>query len=260
MSDAVVQQVATILPIDTKRTKPQVKAPRRRSIIREFALNTSTHGIPGIARGRSKYSRLFWTVSLLIFAGIMLFFIVSSIQEYFEYPTQTLVSINEDWNQPFPAVTICNRSPMRFDRVIEPFLEYTNERGITNTNDTVIVTKLLNAHFYDFVRHKFNRNEAVDELFHSLDELLVSCTYNLVPCSAADFEPFLSSIYGRCYTFNGKAHHIRNETVLRVTEHGGGGTLTLQLYAHSHQYIPHASHGTDILYFGAKETILYNFV
>ena len=253
MSDAVVQQVATILPIDTKRTKPKVKAPRRRSIIREFALNTSTHGIPGIARGRSKYSRLFWTVSLLIFTGIMLSFIVTSIKEYFEYPTQTLVSIDKDVEQAFPAVTICNRSPIRFDRFINPFLEYTNERGITNTNDTTNFTPVQAAHVYPFIYHKFNRNESVEDFFYSLEELLITCHYNGRPCSAADFVPFLSSLYGRCYTFNGKTHHIRNGTILRATEHGGDGTLILQLYAHSHQYIP-TMHliGTDISLFWSE--------
>ena len=249
MPDSTVGHVATILPIDIQDLQPERTFVRRRSIIREFALNTTTHGIPRIARGRSKHNRVFWMVSVLVYTGIMLFFIFTSIKEYFEYPTQTLVTIDEDWEQPFAAVTICNNSPMRFDRFINPFLEYTNERGITNTNDTTNFTPLQAAHVYPFIYHKFNRNESVEEFFYSLDELLISCHYNGRPCSAADFVPFLSSLYGRCYTFNGKTHHIRNGTVLRATEHDGDGLLTLKLYAHSHQYIPHLLNGTGLVVF-----------
>jgi hypothetical protein len=111
------------------RTNPRTS--RRRSIIREVALNTSTHGIPGITRSQSLLNRLFWTISLLSFSGILLYFITQSIRAYFAYPVQTSVSTIVERVQAFPAVTFCNFSPLRYDRFSEPFFNYTDS---INTN------------------------------------------------------------------------------------------------------------------------------
>ena len=188
-------------------------------------------------------NRLFWTVSLLAFTGIMLYFVATTISTYFDYPVRTLVSIDEDTHQTFPAVTICNHSPIRFDRFIGPFLQYTNSRNITNTNDSSVFTPLQAEYVDEFLRSRLNANQSVEEFFYSLESLLISCTYNLLNCSSADFVPFISAHYGRCYTFNGKTDRIRNGTVFWTTTNGDHGKLTLRLYTHSHQHIPHYSDG-----------------
>jgi hypothetical protein len=41
-------------------------------------------------------------------------------------------------------------------------------------------------------------------LGYSLDEMLISCTFNMVSCNSDDFELFYDIIYGDCYTFNGR--------------------------------------------------------
>ena len=235
MPDPGIKHVATIRPGPRVRL---ARRPRRRSILREFALNTSTHGIPGIARSQSRHNRLFWTVSLLIYTGVMLFFIISSISEYFAYPTQTLVSMNEEWGQAFPAVTICNHSPVRLDRFIQPFLEYANERNLTDGDDEASSSDWQAEHVDDFLRYRLNRNESVEEFFYSIQSMLINCTYNKRECVAEDFVSFISSRYGLCHTFNGKTDRIRNGTVFRATENGEDGLLTLRLYAHGHQYVP----------------------
>ncbi|CAF1316500.1 unnamed protein product [Rotaria sordida] len=142
MTETTIKQLATVFPIDAKALEPDPKFRRRRSIIREFSLNTSTHGIPGIARSQNIHNRIFWIVSTLIFTGIMLFFIVESMKAYFNYPTQTSVSFIVERSQAFPAVSICNFSPIRFDNFIEPFLNFTKSRNLTYTNDTIYFTIL----------------------------------------------------------------------------------------------------------------------
>ena len=121
MSESIIDRVATIFPVDLKERKRGGEFARRRSIVREFALNTSTHAIPRIASAQTKHNRLFWTIALLVFTGVMLLFIITSFQEYFKYPTQTLVTLVEDSRQSFAAVTICSYSWIRFDRFMEPF-------------------------------------------------------------------------------------------------------------------------------------------
>ena len=42
---------------------------RRRSIVRQFCLNTSTHALLGIARSESVHNRVFWSISFVFFHG-----------------------------------------------------------------------------------------------------------------------------------------------------------------------------------------------
>lgn len=217
--------------------------PRRRSIIREFALSTSTHGLPGIARSQSKHNCIFWTISFLVFTGVMTFFVTESIQNYFQYPTQTSVSIVVDRSQTFPAVTFCNYSPARYDTLIEPFLEFTNALNITNTNDTTIFTLEQALVFREFIRQRLNAGQSVDDVFFTLDILLMNCTYNGETCTSDDFITFLSSVYGRCFTFNAKTKGDNRTDVRNTNDNGGPGKLQLRLYAQSHLYVPYASEG-----------------
>ncbi|CAF0991743.1 unnamed protein product [Rotaria sordida] len=212
---------------------------RRISIIREFALNTSTHALPGIARSESIHNRVFWSISFISFTAIMIYFVVEAILAYFEYPTQMNVSYNSEWPQYFPAFSLCNASPFRFDRFIEPFLNFTNTHNLTNTNDTTTLSALQASYLWNFIVDRINRNESMEPFFYSLSSMLYTCTFNSQPCSAADFISFTSSTYGLCYTFNAKLKNSSNDSVRYGHENGGTGKLNLGLYVHSHQYVPH---------------------
>ncbi|CAF4419404.1 unnamed protein product [Rotaria magnacalcarata] len=137
--------------------------PRRRSIIREFALYTSTDSLPGIARSQISVER----------------------------------------SQTFPAVTFCNCSSARFDGFIGPFLNYTNSINATNTNDTTTFTPRQAALLRDYLQYRLNTGQSVAEYFLSLDTMLIECFfYNDQTCTGNDFISFLSSDYGQYYTFN----------------------------------------------------------
>ncbi|CAF3610006.1 unnamed protein product [Rotaria sp. Silwood1] len=236
MTDTTIKHIATVFPVDAEALKPDLKLHRRRSIIRDFSLNTSTHGVPGIARRQSIHNRIFWIVSTLVFTGIMLFFVVESIKQYFSYPTQTSVSFAVERSQAFPAVSICNYSPFRLDNFIEPFINFTNSRNLTNTTDTSTISSEQSQYIRKFFQNLLNHGKPVDYYFFPLSSMLISCLYNGKRCQTTDFIPFLSSSFGRCYTFNAKMKS--NESRVRsTTDDGGIGKLELQLYAHSHQYV-----------------------
>jgi hypothetical protein len=175
------------------------------------------------------------------------FFIVQSIINFFNYPTQTSVSIIVDRSQPFPAVSICNYSPVRFDTFINPFLNYTNSLGLTNTTDNSTVSGTQANYIRDYFQYLFNNNYTASlyNKFFPLQPMLLSCSYNGQSCNTTDFISFVSSTYGLCYTFNAKLKS--NQTYLRnVTDNGGPGKLQLRLYAYSNQYVPYISEGNYI--------------
>ncbi|CAF2219431.1 unnamed protein product [Rotaria magnacalcarata] len=169
----------------------------------------------------------------------MTYFVTRSIQNYFQYPTQTSVSVFVERSQVFPAVTFCNYSPARFDRLIEPFLNYTNSINATNTSDTETFTQEQAFLLRSYLQHQVNTRQSFAEYFFSLDTMLIECFYNTKRCTRDDFINFISSTHGKCYTFNAKSKST-NETSLRYTnDNGGSGKLILRLYAQSHLYVPH---------------------
>ncbi len=140
-----------------------------------------------------------------------------------------------EWPLLYPAVTICNYSPLRYDTFIEPFLNY--------TNDTHGFSREQAGYIRDFMQYKLNHGEALDDYLFPLDSMLISCVYNGKNCSTDDFTSFLSSYYGLCYTLNAKNDRIRNGSLFYNSDNGGFGLLKLQFYLHSHLYIPYFADG-----------------
>lgn len=241
-------RVVPIVLLSKEERRLESPKPRRLSIIREFALYTSTDGLPGIARSQSKHNCIFWTVSFLIATGIMNYFVTQSIQNFFQYPTKTSVSVYVERSQTFPAVTFCNYSPGRFDRFIEPFLNYTNSINATNTNDTTTFTLQQASLIRDYMQYLLNTGQSVGQYFFSLDTMLIECSYNNITCTIDDFISFLSSKYGQCYTFNAKTKSTNGSNLRHTDANGGTGRLTLSLYAQSHLYIPYVSEGLFYAY------------
>ncbi|CAF3337634.1 unnamed protein product [Rotaria sp. Silwood2] len=143
-----VSPVSVVVPIDSPTPNSNHHRSDRRSIIREFCLNTSAHALPGIARSTSIHNRLFWSILFISFTTIMIYFIVKTILVYFEYPTKIDVSYASESQQYFPAFSICNGLAMRFDQFIGPFLNYTNKRNLTDTNDTTTISAFQAQYFF----------------------------------------------------------------------------------------------------------------
>ncbi|CAF1305218.1 unnamed protein product [Adineta steineri] len=247
MSEVTTKDKPTNFSTDLEIVKSESKLHQSRSIIREFSLNTSMHGIAGISRSQSIHNRIFWSIAILIFTGMMFYFSIQAIRAYFKYPTEISVEFIEEWPQAFPAVTICNYSPLRYDQFIMPYLNYTNTFNLTNTNDTSTFSALQAEHISNFLNHELNRNQSLHDLYYPLEAMLIKCVYNGVNCSVHDFIRFISPRYGFCYTFNAQAKHINNGKLHYNNENGKSGQLELDLYTHSHQYVPYLSNGVGIV-------------
>ena len=243
MSSDTIQRIATVFLVDPEAMKPAPKVRRQASIIREFSLHTSTHGIPGIARSQSIKNRMFWIISFLIYTGIMIYFIVQAIRAYFEYPSQTSVSVIVEWPQAFPAVTICNYSPLRYGLFINPFFDYLKAFNLSNTMDPANFTYEQSLYVWDFLIYKLNQNESLYEYFYSLDSMLIACNYNGIPCTATNFTWFITASYGLCYTFNAKLKDADNNGIRYNADNGGNGVFDIRLYTHQHQYVPYVAYG-----------------
>ncbi|CAF1075561.1 unnamed protein product [Adineta steineri] len=239
--------VSITLPADPVVINTEEDHIRRRSIIREFFLNTSAHALPGIARSKSIHNRVFWSISFVSFTGIMIYFIIKSILAYFDYPTQFNLDVVEEWPQYFPAFSLCNASPFWLDQFIGPFLNYSKVYNLNVSNDTTTWTTTTGIYIRNFIIDKLNRNESIESFSFPLSSMLYSCSFNSVPCTAADFIPFTSSSYGICYTFNAKLKSNRSGSVRYANQNGADGTLALGFYVYSYQYVPYIREGIGII-------------
>lgn len=52
------------------------------------------------------------------------------------------------------------------------------------------------------IQDKSISDQTRKELGQPLDEFLVSCSINAVPCSEEDFDWYFDGVFGNCYTFN----------------------------------------------------------
>lgn len=215
------------------------------SIIREYGLNTSAHGVPGIARSVNLVNRIFWILSTLVFSGVMIYFVVESIRNFLLYPTQIQVSVIDTLNLPFPAVTVCNYCPFRYDLFMDDYSNYTKEimhRNDTNGSETL--SEIERKYMRNFIYERINKNVSINHYFFQLEDMLLSCKFNGIQCDKNDFATFIDSRYGRCYSFNVPPISNPNKTIYKLSENGSWGFLEMEFYIHSHQYVPYWSSGT----------------
>ena len=172
------------------------------SVVVDYLISTSTHGLRGVGRAYSTLNRLFWVFIFTVATGFMCYFVVSSVLQYFAYPTQTKVEILLDLSMPFPAVTICSANPNRYDKMNTSLVNFFYR--LYSTNATFNQT-ILNSLALPLYGDLFNRNQ-IDEsrsIGFYISDMLLACTYNGIDCSNA-FIPSISSVLGNCYTFNWK--------------------------------------------------------
>lgn len=237
MPTPTIEKLAKIFRInqDTLKTENQNEKPS--AIVKEFCLTTSAHGLAGIARSRNFFHCLFWTIPTLAFLGIMIFLITLSIIEYRGYPTQTSVEIVSKWPLAFPAVTICNRAGIRSDKIMKPFLNFTNATEFSPE----LVLKL-----FVFLRDLDVASNSSDDYFFSLNNMLISCTFNGFNCNENNFTELIVRQYGHCYTFNAKLKSVPNGGIRYISDNGGTGELKMEFYVHRQQYVPLVQRGRNI--------------
>ncbi|CAF1068437.1 unnamed protein product [Adineta ricciae] len=175
---------------------------RRRSIVIDYLIATSTHGLRGVGRAYSKSNKIFWIITFTFATGLMFYFVISAILQYFAYPTQTNVEINLDPQMNFPAVTICSGNPNPYKRINASLVDFFYRLYPSNVTFNQSFLNSLQIPLYIDL---FNRNktEELQSISFQLTDMMLSCTYNGISCLNA----FITSItpsFGNCYTFNWK--------------------------------------------------------
>uniref|UniRef100_A0A8C7CQ09 Uncharacterized protein n=1 Tax=Oncorhynchus kisutch TaxID=8019 RepID=A0A8C7CQ09_ONCKI len=167
--------------------------------IEVFASRSTLHGISHLfTYERMCIKRCLWILFFLASLGFLVLVCVDRVQFYFQYPHVTKLDEIVTPLMIFPAVTFCNLNSFRFGRVTRNDLYHAGEllsllngryeiRDTHLVEESVLETLKIKADFLNFKPRPFNMREFYDRTGHDIKDMLLSCYYRGMECSAEDF-------------------------------------------------------------------------
>ena len=174
-----------------------------KEVLRDTCMSTTTHGVPKILKTNSHtILKIIWILCLITCVTAGSVSIYKSIEQYLSYPSFISTSIVEEIPTEFPAVTICNMKSVNSSTIDGDIV---TKSAAINNNFSSLFEWLETEHYT--LRLYVNNNPKYTEerrkaMGFKIEDMLVSCYFNYLPCYATDFTYFYNPLYGNCYTFN----------------------------------------------------------
>lgn len=223
--------------------------------LEEAAENTTSHGISHMLRTHNIFLRVMWGLFFIASLTYCIYVISKSFIQYRQYDTTTSIDYVQETPAQFPAVTICNKNPIKLDENNESLVYFTKQFDIKNcllqyansTNyseaiegkkscyNVTSIYALLNREMDKTRRYIANDENITNENrsnlgFDLASDMLMSCEYNGVSCTAQNFTKFWSNLYGNCYTFNDGL----NQPILQTNKVGPSFGLMIEMFVSKH--------------------------
>ena len=207
-----------------------------RSVIAEWFKNSTSHGLPNIFRTNSTLLKIVWTLFFLLSVSCCVYLISKSIQSYSEYNYLINTEIVQEIPATFPAVTICSlqyTNKTSADKYINRLL-YINgtipKIDFTENNTASVFDTVLKQEYFIQSSISSDKNLTAEEkrsFSPELSEMLLSCKFNWLQCTANDFAHFRNEFYGNCYTFNG---NVTSDNLKKSSKPGREYGLILEMF------------------------------
>ena len=199
-----------------------------------WASDNTFHGLPNIISSKTVCLKIYWLIAFLVCTTLCLTFSIYAFIEYYKF--EVTVSTTNEYEVPinFPAITICNLNPFSYNRAsqfISTGLGYVNlnylmnltslngnQTAISLSNDAVTALRI-------YANSPFISPDALKSLGFHIEDMLISCSFLGVSCSASDFTYLNSYEYGSCYTFNG----ANSTNIKQISNAGSKHGLSLEL-------------------------------
>ena len=201
---------------------------------------STIHGFHNIPMAKYRLTKLIW---VLIFLISLVFFIYSSIiniQSYFEYNVVISSKIIHQSSIEFPTVSLCNlkmfaKNNTMLNEIVSILNQTKLNRNRAATRKTMEDNEKMRRLQYLIKSYASGPNLTTPERKSfglSIEEMLVSCYFNGMPCYDEEFEWFYNYEYGNCFAFNSgfntkKNKHVPLKNVQRAGQQHG---LKLELF------------------------------
>jgi len=156
---------------------------------------STTHGVPKLVLTTRVLIRLLWSFFLTFSIAFCSYMISRNISDYFSFDVVTKIKQEESTPAIFPTVTICNINSFIKNGSLE--LMYKMIAKVKNVSlDEAMQTEYLNGDdvFNTIDNFKIQaKNPAFGDenrraLGYTIEEILISCTFNYKDCAENDFE------------------------------------------------------------------------
>ncbi|XP_078693278.1 acid-sensing ion channel 2-like isoform X1 [Branchiostoma floridae x Branchiostoma belcheri] len=183
---------------------------------KEFAGNTTLHGLNRIVIAPSGYFRVLWVVAILGSYSGFAYMFSSMIIDYFSYRTITDTKLEFSEDLTFPAVTICNMN--KFDETKLKIIDFSYLSlflyGVQLDVDAILASP--GAYPDETVNSTLEGVTVGDLLLEKGFNLqwprMPLCKWKGNPCTQQDFNHSFG-YYGNCYTFNADANSPLKQTI-----------------------------------------------
>ena len=205
---------------DLEKKHPQIKTTPKKSkhkqiehIIRENIKNEFGIGINKILFNSHIVIKVFWIFLLAASFAMSVYLTLKLFQDFFSYNVRTNRRVMFETPTLFPQINVCNQNPI------------TTKYGYSLS---------LNESFPngDLSLLPIGQQKL---LGHDLNDTLLSCTFNNLPCSSDDFTWYFDRNYGNCYSFNSGLNRT-GQTVDLLSSIRAGADYGLQMTFYSSFY------------------------
>lgn len=174
-----------------------------KKIVLDWFTNLNVYGLPKIFRNENSFSRIIWIICFIISFIYCMHTVGQLLQNYYSNPSYISTEIVQEIPTPFPAITICNiklvnrtRSSTYLDANVLNF----DLRNFTDPYSYIITQEYSTKLTLNSDSNLTNKTKK--ELGFLIEDMLISCYFNYIPCTAEDFTYSYSLQFGNCYTFN----------------------------------------------------------
>ena len=180
------------------------EAKKNKETVKQFCESSTIHGLSAISNSKTKFRKLFWTLSFLTAAGLCIWQVTELINKLMSHgiTIQTTTVMKPELY--FPVLTICNSNPyshVKLNQIVWPeILSKMNpsKRNFSRTAKEVLLAKELGKMPPEGLRELSASLESF-----GLSKLEHSCTFAGKKCR--QISSTTNTLLGTCFVFNNRS-------------------------------------------------------
>ena len=185
-----------------------------KSAIKSILYNSTAQAIMNLVQTRHVTIKLFLAFCVFSTMAASSYFVISNVLNYFAFEVTTMSRHVFEMPTTFPKITFCNVNQFTTEFALEFLKEIAinssfpispfNRDQFKNLNQSekMRIYTILNT----IASAKMLENKALKDFqkdfTHSLEDILLTCTFNNEICTAKDFVSYIDLTYGVCFSFN----------------------------------------------------------
>ncbi|RUS76465.1 hypothetical protein EGW08_015779, partial [Elysia chlorotica] len=194
-------------------------------IIAELGSESNAHGLAKIVTSRDNKRKVIWALLVIIGFTAATLQLSLLVRKYLQFQVVELSEIKDSMPVEFPSVTICNIEPLSLQQL----------HPLPGENST-LYKWLYFTHLFRFSRQTFfgsvrafyeNLGEVAKNMSHSLEDMLIQCSFNRENCSTRNFTYSFDGNYFSCFTFNGG--QLQDQLQMHATGPENGLSLIISI-------------------------------